>query len=453
MGEPLALAEAERDYHGREGTAKWRPPTQPELDSWETSLANGTEIYVYGWGEGKVVGFVKSWGWGWHSQHQIELRREDRVARGVDGDGVITVRLERKHNGETKWLKKVPGAGYRLTPGPRTTPEPPNPLPRPPEPDSWEEGVPPEPVSAEPRKALTQAELGPQPEPQLEPEPQPEPEPEPTKEQTEPSAPPGYQPPDPTQHAILPPQPPVPRPLRAQASWDFTPTGKGQVALSAGESVVVTDRTNEKRGWVVVRKASGETGNTPFGYLKMLAPEPPAALPPPPAPPQDTPAEKPATVPNRRRGGDQPPAGPNALKSYHSFDSGSGGSARSMSDETAALSLQRRFRGNAVRDKLSAAAKYPAEWSMQPITNTGGQPVCAAVDGLVDVPPTEKEYWDVLEALRAPSGNGRYDAPMTDAFLVSLQRVQNPTLYTYFNFQKTRLEMGTANLYPVQSSG
>ena len=123
-----------------------------------------------------------------------------------------------------------------------------------------------------------------------------------------------------------------------------------------------------------------------------------------------------------------------------------------MSDETAALSLQRRFRGNAVRDKLGAAAKYPAEWSMQPITNTGGQPVCAPVDGLVDVPPTEQEYWDVLEALRAPSGNGRYDAPMTDAFLVSLQRVQNPTLYTYFNFQKTRLEMGTANLYPVQSS-
>ena len=41
---------------------------------------------------------------------------------------------------------------------------------------------------------------------------------------------------------------------------------------------------------------------------------------------------------------------------------------------------------------------------------------------------------------------------MTDAFLVSLQRVQNPTLYTYFNFQKTRLEMGTASLHPVQSS-
>ena len=167
MGEPLTLAEAERDYSGRERTAKWRAPTQPELDSWEASLANGTEIYVYGWGEGKVVGFVKSWGWGWHSQHQIELRREDRVARGVDGDGVITVRLERKHNGETKWLKKVPGAGYRLTPGP--TPEPPNPLPKPPEPDSWEEGVPPEPVS----------EPEPEPEPELEPELEPEPEPEP----------------------------------------------------------------------------------------------------------------------------------------------------------------------------------------------------------------------------------------------------------------------------------
>ena len=86
----------------------------------------------------------------------------------------------------------------------------------------------------------------------------------------------------------------MPRALRAQASWDFTPTGTGQVALSAGESVVVTDRTNEKRGWVIVRKASGETGNTPFGYLKMLAPEPPAALPPAPAPPQDTPPAVPA---------------------------------------------------------------------------------------------------------------------------------------------------------------
>ncbi len=116
-GSPLYGRQAEQEYDGRERIGKWRRPTQHELDDWKSSLAPGCRIYVYGWGEGTVRGFLQSSGWGVHSQHEIGLRAEDRYARGATGP--IKVRLQRKHNGETRWLKYVPPIqrGYRMDDG------------------------------------------------------------------------------------------------------------------------------------------------------------------------------------------------------------------------------------------------------------------------------------------------------------------------------------------------
>ena len=57
------------------------------------------------------------------------------------------------------------------------------------------------------------------------------------------------------------------------------------------------------------------------------------------------------------------------------------------------------------------------------------------------------EYDFDLFTIGAGSGGvrGHNDAPMLDAHLVSLKRIQNPSLYTFFNFHKQRLEMGAEN--------
>ena len=57
----------------------------------------------------------------------------------------------------------------------------------------------------------------------------------------------------------------------------------------------------------------------------------------------------------------------------------------------------------------------------------------------------EEEYWTVLSWLRAPSQCAGYDAPIEDAYLASLHRVQNPSLYTFFRFHHQRLEMAAAD--------
>ena len=116
-GSPLYGRRAYEAFDGMERNGKWRKPTQHELDDWKSSLAPGTRIYVYGWGEGTVRGFIKSSGWAVHSMHEIDLRAEDRYARRATGP--IKVRLQRKHNGETPWLKPVGGGGSRggVSPG------------------------------------------------------------------------------------------------------------------------------------------------------------------------------------------------------------------------------------------------------------------------------------------------------------------------------------------------
>ena len=68
--------------------------------------------------------------------------------------------------------------------------------------------------------------------------------------------------------------------LRAQAAWAFTPTGAGQVAVSAGEVVEVVQQVSEH--WILARNKAGETGHVPAAYVKMLPPEPVAPAPPPP---------------------------------------------------------------------------------------------------------------------------------------------------------------------------
>ena len=100
-GSPLYGRRAYEAYDGMERNGKWRKPTQHELDDWKSSLAPGTRIYVYGWGEGTVRGFIKSSGWGVHSQHEIELRAEDRYARGATGRTFGASKMARRAGSST----------------------------------------------------------------------------------------------------------------------------------------------------------------------------------------------------------------------------------------------------------------------------------------------------------------------------------------------------------------
>eukprot|EP01044_Picomonas_judraskeda_P017051 COSAG03_NODE_3138_length_2186_cov_12.289890_3_plen_228_part_01 len=53
-------------------SGKWRTPTQTELDNANHQL-EGKCIYVAGYGQGKVLKFQKSGGWGVRSAHSIEF--------------------------------------------------------------------------------------------------------------------------------------------------------------------------------------------------------------------------------------------------------------------------------------------------------------------------------------------------------------------------------------------
>ena len=90
------------------------------------------------------------------------------------------------------------------------------------------------------------------------------------------------------------------------------------------------------------------------------------------------------------------------------------------------------------------------EWTKDEHGNPLEPPV---VEGLVDVPITSAEYWDVHAKLRKtpeqnPLPQSQIDTQgddsvdrvgMQQAWISSLKRVQNPHLYTYFDFQRRRL--------------
>ena len=85
------------------------------------------------------------------------------------------------------------------------------------------------------------------------------------------------------------------------------------------------------------------------------------------------------------------------------------------------------------------------------LTPIGAAWVC--LQGLVPVPIDSAEYWEVHDKLRKTptpnplpqpqidtQGDGSVDRNgMQDAWISSLHRVQNPQLYTYFDFQRRRL--------------
>ena len=76
---------------------------------------------------------------------------------------------------------------------------------------------------------------------------------------------------------------------------------------------------------------------------------------------------------------------------------------------------------------------YPALWDRDPRTVTADSPQGTPVDGLVEVHHDSKEYWDVVDQLRAdpePShatGSSQRRG-MHDAWITKLQRIQNPDL-------------------------
>eukprot|EP01046_Picozoa_sp_COSAG06_P058920 COSAG06_NODE_12009_length_1436_cov_0.643231_1_plen_260_part_10 len=105
MATDAALADFE--LRQRIYTGKWRRPTQHELNHASEQIV-GQRVYVCGWGEGVVRQFVKSRGWGVHSSHLIELDAHHRPAALTKGvDGWLKVKLRRKQNAETEWLKQV----------------------------------------------------------------------------------------------------------------------------------------------------------------------------------------------------------------------------------------------------------------------------------------------------------------------------------------------------------
>ena len=90
-------------------TGKWRLPTQGELNNSNAAL-EGQTIHVAGLGEGKVVKFLKNGGWGVHSAHTIDFS-----SPAFDGSDVREVKLKRKSNNETEWLKAVTEVRPRKT--------------------------------------------------------------------------------------------------------------------------------------------------------------------------------------------------------------------------------------------------------------------------------------------------------------------------------------------------
>ena len=85
------------------------------------------------------------------------------------------------------------------------------------------------------------------------------------------------------------------------------------------------------------------------------------------------------------------------------------------------------------------------------LTSIGAAWVC--LQGLVAVPINSAEYWEVHDQLRKTPTPNPLPQPqidtqgddsvdrngMQDAWISSLHRVQNPQLYTYFDFQRRRL--------------
>ena len=118
-------------------------------------------------------------------------------------------------------------------------------------------------------------------------------------------------------------------------------------------------------------------------------------------------------------------------------------------------------------EKAMAAMEYPEEWvrrdgrdgrDLAPrgewLKDEDGNPRAPPViEGLVPVPIESPEYWEVHDKLRKqpadnPLPQGQVDqlgpdssdrTGMQDAWISTLHRVQNPQLYTYFDFQHRRL--------------
>ena len=128
---------------------------------------------------------------------------------------------------------------------------------------------------------------------------------------------------------------------------------------------------------------------------------------------------------------------------------------------------------------------FPAHWEFE---DSGKQ---IPKEGLLEVPPTSDEYWRGFEQLRAPTEpvNGRpgpgepnafrrsqcvfcsslrsgyserpgvcWTTVMGDAWISRLQRIQNTSLFSFFDFQRRRLESvatatGSSHQLQVTSSG
>lgn len=77
-------------------SGEWRVPTQQELNDASHGTV-GLRICIKGYGVGTVRQFIKGSGWGFHSSHAVDM--------GVGG--VVSIKLLRKKNGETPWLKST----------------------------------------------------------------------------------------------------------------------------------------------------------------------------------------------------------------------------------------------------------------------------------------------------------------------------------------------------------
>ena len=85
-----------------------REPTQPELNNASEAMV-GNIICIEGHGPGKVTEFLKNGAWGVKSGHMIDFG--DPFGEGGSEPNAKEVKLKRKGNTETEWLRYIGTAG------------------------------------------------------------------------------------------------------------------------------------------------------------------------------------------------------------------------------------------------------------------------------------------------------------------------------------------------------
>lgn len=116
---------------------------------------------------------------------------------------------------------------------------------------------------------------------------------------------------------------------------------------------------------------------------------------------------------------------------------------KAQNDMSNALQAQKEQLEDAMQDM-----SWPKEWDL----DEEGRPTGGL---LIPLSPTSDEYWHVFERLRAPSNPAHQTATsgkegLADAWISSISRIQNTSLYTYYHFQRDRMLMAMTGIEQAQ---